>query len=179
MGYGGQMGGYGGGYGGDSQFVTGYSNPFSGSLGGGYGMPMGGGYGGFDQMGGYGMPMGGGYGTSFGGYDMGGGYGQQQQSLVPQYQPSVNDLFSQYFSQQYYGGPAFDPFGATSFFGGGYGGGFGGGMGRRRRRQPRAMPMYGDQVTMGGQLQESPPYSSSYRDPSQEYALQSLPMMLP
>lgn len=150
MGYGGQMGGYGG-----NPFSTGYSSPFGGSLGG-YGNQMGG-YG--SQMGGYGSPYGaqmGGYGTSFGGYDMGGGYGQpQQQSLVPQYQPSVNDLFSQYFSQQYYGGPAFDPFAATAFFGGGYGGGFGGGMGRRRRRQPRAMPMYGDQLTMGPGMEPS------------------------
>lgn len=103
--------------------------------------PMMGGYGG------YGSPYGGmgGYGTQFGGYDMGGGYGgfggYPQPSLMPAYQPTVNDLFSQYFSQQYYGGPAFNPFAATSMFGGGYGGGFGGGRGggmggrMRRRRQ--------------------------------------------
>lgn len=128
------MGGYGG-YGGQM-----------GGYGGGYGMPMGGGYGG-----GYGMPSGGGYGTTFGGYDMGGGGYGQQQSLVPQYQPTINDLFSQYFSQQYYGGPSFDPFGATSFFGGGYGGGFGGGMGRRGRRRRDIMsqqaPQYGSDLT--------------------------------
>lgn len=103
----------------------------------------GGGYGGdpYSMMGGgamYGGRSGGGFPTTFGGYGGGyGGYGQQ--SLVPQYQPTVNDLFSQYFSQQYYGGPAFNPFAATSLFGGGYGGGYGGGRGMggrmRRRRQ--------------------------------------------
>lgn len=103
----------------------------------------GGGYGGdpYSMMGGgamYGGRSGGGFPTTFGGY--GGGYsGYGQQSLVPQYQPTVNDLFSQYFSQQYYGGPAFNPFAATSLFGGGYGGGYGGGRGMggrmRRRRQ--------------------------------------------
>jgi hypothetical protein len=86
----------------------------------------------------YGGRSGGGFPTTFGGYGGGyGGYGQQ--SLVPQYQPTINDLFSQYFSQQYYGGPAFNPFAATSLFGGGYGGGYGGGRGMggrmRRRRQ--------------------------------------------
>ena len=100
-----------------------------------------GGYGGdFSGMGGFGgfgggMGGMGGYGTQFGGYDMGGGYGgfggYQQPSLMPAYQPTINDAFSNYFSQQYYGGPAFNPFAATSMFGGGgYGGGFGGG-GRR------------------------------------------------
>lgn len=125
---------YGGGYG------QSYGSPFGSSFGGGYGSSMGG----YGQS--YGSPfgssLGGGYGTTFGGMGMGGGYGQQQ-SLVPQYQPTVNDLFSQYFSQQYYGGQAFNPFAATSLFGGGYGGGFGGGGGRgggmggrmRRRRQ--------------------------------------------
>jgi hypothetical protein len=119
MGYGGYSGGY---------------DPFGG---GGYG---GGGMGGFNPFGG------GGYGTQFGGYDMGGGggfggYGGGMRA--PAYEPTINDAFSRYFSQQYYGGPAFDPFAATSFFGGGYGGGFGfggggrrgGGMGGRMRRR--------------------------------------------
>jgi len=95
--------------------------------------PMG--YGGYS--GGYDPFGGGGYGTQFGGYDMGGGgegdfggYGGGMRA--PAYEPTINDEFSRYFSQQYYGGPAFDPFAATSFFGGGgYGGGFGGGGGRR------------------------------------------------
>jgi hypothetical protein len=125
------MGGYGGGYGGG---MGGYGSPFGGGMGG-YG-------GGFDAsrdfagMGGYGGFGGGmgGYGTQFGGYDMGGGggfggYGGGMRA--PAYQPTINDAFSNYFSQQYYGGPAFNPFAATSMFGGGgYGGGFGGG-GRR------------------------------------------------
>jgi hypothetical protein len=51
---------------------------------------------------------------------------------APAYEPTINDAFSRYFSQQYYGGPAFDPFAATSFFGGGFGGGFGFGGGGRR-----------------------------------------------
>jgi len=113
-----------------------------GGYSGGYD-PFGGGYGG--GMGGY-NPFGGGYGTQFGGYDMGGGggfggYGGGMRA--PAYEPTINDAFSRYFSQQYYGGPAFDPFAATSFFGGGYGGGFGfggggrrgGGMGGRMRRR--------------------------------------------
>jgi hypothetical protein len=68
-----------------------------------------------------------------------GGYGGGMRA--PAYEPTINDAFSRYFSQQYYGGPAFDPFAATSFFGGGYGGGFGGGgrrgggMGGRMRRR--------------------------------------------
>ena len=109
-GYGGGMGGYGGGF--DA------SRDFSGM----------GGFGGFGGYGGGGM---GGYGTQFGGYDMGGGggfggYGGGMRA--PAYQPTINDAFSNYFSQQYYGGPAFNPFAATSMFGGGgYGGGFGGG----------------------------------------------------
>ena len=116
------------------------SNAFSGQRQFAQG-PMMGGYGGFG--GGYGSPYGGGYGTQFGGYDMGGGFGgfggYQQPSLMPAYQPTINDAFSNYFSQQYYGGPAFNPFAATSMFGGGgYGGGFGGrrgGMGGRMRRR--------------------------------------------
>ena len=96
-----------------------------------------GGFGGFG--GGYGSPYGGGYGTQFGGFDMGGGFGgfggYQRPSPMPQFQPTVNDLFGQYFSQQYYGGPAFNPFAATSMFGGGFGGGRGGGMGARMRRR--------------------------------------------
>jgi hypothetical protein len=98
-----------------------------------------------DDMGGF-NPFGGGYGTQFGGYDMGGGggFGGFGGGMrAPAYEPTINDAFSRYFSQQYYGGPAFDPFAATSFFGGGYGGGFGfggggrrgGGMGGRMRRR--------------------------------------------
>jgi hypothetical protein len=120
------------------------ASPFGfGGFSGGYDPFGGGGYGG--GMGGY-NPFGGGYGTQFGGYDMGGGggfggYGGGMRA--PAYEPTINDAFSRYFSQQYYGGPAFDPFAATSFFGGGYGGGFGfggggrrgGGMGGRMRRR--------------------------------------------
>ena len=111
--------------------------------------PMGfGGFGGFPQPQPYNpfsSGYGGGYGTTFGGYGMGGGYdmGYGGSALLPPPQPTVNDLFSQYFSNQYYGGPAFNPFAATSFFGGGFGGGFGfgGGMGRgRRRMRPQPMP---------------------------------------
>jgi hypothetical protein len=73
---------------------------------------------------------------------------------APAYEPTINDAFSRYFSQQYYGGPAFDPFAATSFFGGGYGGGFGfggggrrgGGMGgRMRRRRQMFEDLFGPQ----------------------------------
>jgi hypothetical protein len=109
------MGGYGGGF--DA------SRDFSGM----------GGFGGFGGFGGYGGGGMGGYGTQFGGYDMGGGggggYGGYGGGMrAPAYQPTINDAFSNYFSQQYYGGPAFNPFAATSMFGGGgYGGGFGGG----------------------------------------------------
>jgi hypothetical protein len=136
--------------------------------------PMG--YGGYS--GGYDPFGGGGYGTQFGGYDMGGGggfggYGGGMRA--PAYEPTINDAFSRYFSQQYYGGPAFDPFAATSFFGGGYGGGFGfggggrrgGGMGGRMRRrrqmfedlfqpentplpQPQPMPIGGGAYQPGG-----------------------------
>jgi hypothetical protein len=120
------------------------ASPFGfGGFSGGYDPFGGGGYGG--GMGGY-NPFGGGYGTQFGGYDMGGGggfggYGGGMRA--PAYEPTINDAFSRYFSQQYYGGPAFDPFAATSFFGGGFGGGFGfggggrrgGGMGGRMRRR--------------------------------------------
>jgi len=144
-------------------------SPFSGGYGGGMGgFPQGGGmmYG--DMM--YrgpgatgGGPMGGGmggFGTTFGGYGMGGGgydMGYGGSPLLPPPQPTVNDLFSQYFSQQYYGGPAFNPFAATSFFGGGYGGGFGfgggGGMGRRGRggrMRPQPMPVQDDRMYAGG-----------------------------
>ena len=127
------MGGYGGGYG---SGMGGYGSPFGGGMGGyGGGFDASrdfsgmGGFGGFGGFGGGGM---GGYGTQFGGYDMGGGgggfggYGGGMRA--PAYQPTINDAFSNYFSQQYYGGPAFNPFAATSMFGGGgYGGGFGGG----------------------------------------------------
>ena len=134
------MGGYGGGYGGG---MGGYGSPFGGGMGG-----YGGGFdasrdfagmGGFGGFGGYGGGGMGGYGTQFGGYDMGGGgggfggYGGGMRA--PAYQPTINDAFSNYFSQQYYGGPAFNPFAATSMFGGGgYGGGFGGGGRRGGRR---------------------------------------------
>ena len=124
------MGGYGGGG------MGGYGSPFGGGMGG-----YGGGFdasrdfsgmGGFGGFGGYGGGGMGGYGTQFGGYDMGGGYGgfggYGGGMRAPAYQPTINDAFSNYFSQQYYGGPAFNPFAATSMFGGGgYGGGFGGG----------------------------------------------------
>jgi hypothetical protein len=141
------MGGYGGGYGGG---MGGYGSPFGGGMGG-----YGGGFdasrdfagmGGFGGFGGYGGGGMGGYGTQFGGYDMGGGggfggYGGGMRA--PAYQPTINDAFSNYFSQQYYGGPAFNPFAATSMFGGGgYGGGFGGGRRGGRRgggRQLRQM----------------------------------------
>jgi hypothetical protein len=138
MGY----GGYSGGYSPPQRIEPSYGgyDPFGG---GGYGGGMGG-YGG--GMGGFNPFGGGGYGTQFGGYDMGGGggfggYGGGMRA--PAYEPTINDAFSRYFSQQYYGGPAFDPFAATSFFGGGYGGGFGfggggrrgGGMGGRMRRR--------------------------------------------
>jgi hypothetical protein len=103
------------------------ASPFGfGGFSGGYSPPqmMEPSYGGFNQFGGF-----------------GGGFGGSP--LLPPPQPTVNDLFSQYFSSQYYGGPAFNPFAATSFFGGGYGGGFGfgggGGMGRGGRRRMRPM----------------------------------------
>jgi hypothetical protein len=118
--------------------------------------PMGfGGFGGFGPQpfspfsGGYGGGMGG-FGMGGGGYDM--GYGGSP--LLPPPQPTVNDLFSQYFSQQYYGGPAFNPFAATSFFGGGFGGGFGFGGGGRRgrggRMRPQPMPVQDDMMYAGG-----------------------------
>ncbi len=146
-----------------------------GGYSGGYDPFGGGGYGG--GMGGYNQFGGGGYGTQFGGYDMGGGggFGGFGGGMrAPAYEPTINDAFSRYFSQQYYGGPAFDPFAATSFFGGGYGGGFGfgggggrrgGGMGGRMRRrrqmfedlfqpeqppQPQPMPIGGGAFQPGG-----------------------------
>ena len=180
MGY----GGYSGGYSPPQRIEPSYGgyNPFGG--GGGYG---GGGYGGgmggynpFDGGGGYGGGYGGGgggYGTQFGGYDMGGGggggYGGYGGGMrAPAYEPTINDAFSNYFSQQYYGGNAFNPFAATSMFGGGgYGGGFGGGGGggrrggggaRRRRQmfedffQPEQPPMQ-PQPTPGLQPGVMPP----------------------
>lgn len=140
------MGGYGGGYGGG---MGGYGSPFGGGMGGyGGGFDASRDFAGMGGFGGFGGGMGG-YGTQFGGYGMGGGGGgfggYQQPSLMPAYQPTINDAFSNYFSQQYYGGPAFSPFAATSMFGGGgYGGGFGGGRrggGRRgsARQNPRQM----------------------------------------
>jgi hypothetical protein len=154
MGYGG-FGGqqYGGGFGGYG--MGGYADPY-GQMGGfgGYGDP-------YSQIGGMN------YGTTFGGYNLGGGFGGfggfGQQPILPPSQPTVNDLFSRYFSQQYYGGPAFDPFAATSLFGGGYGGGygygggmqggagFGGGRGMRRggrQRLQQGQNVYGGPATM-------------------------------
>jgi hypothetical protein len=115
---------------------------------------------GFGGFGGFGpqpfSPFSGGYGGGMGGFGMGGGYdmGYGGSPLLPPPQPTVNDLFSQYFSQQYYGGPAFNPFAATSFFGGGYGGGFGFGGGGRRgrggRMRPQPMPAQDDMMYAGG-----------------------------
>jgi len=147
MGY----GGYGvGGLGGNSYAQLGGS---AGGYGGGYGSP-------------FSSSIGGGYGTTFGGYDMGGGYGggYSQPSLVPQYQPTINDAFSRYFSQQYYGGDAFNPFAATSLFGGGYGGGFGGGRrggmgGRMRRRRQMFEDLFGPQQPVA-----QPPQSGTIRN---------------
>jgi hypothetical protein len=155
----------------------GYGDPYVSSGGGyGYGSSMGG-YGG-----GYGSPFSsslGGYGTTFGGMGMGGGYGGygQQQSLVPQYQPTINDLFSQYFSQQYYGGQAFNPFAATSLFGGGYGGGFGGGGrgmgGRMRRRRQMFEDMFSPQQQPTAQPEPMPqPAVEPYSEPVSRPAVQ-------
>jgi len=92
---------------------------------GGYGGGYGRGYGGFASQ--FGGRFGGGY---------GGGFGMPQ----PQ-QPNVNDLFGQYMFGQYYGQPAFNPFQATSMFGGGRRGGFGGGRrGGRERMFPTQQP---------------------------------------
>jgi hypothetical protein len=153
-----------------------------GGYSGGYDPFGGGSYGG--GMGGYNPFGGGGYGTQFGGYDMGGGggfggYGGGMRA--PAYEPTINDAFSRYFSQQYYGGPAFDPFAATSFFGGGYGGGFGfggggrrgGGMGGRMRRRRQ---MFEDLF----QPEQPPPYNPPTipnREPSG--GLQFLPQPMP
>lgn len=96
-------------------YVPGYGAQLPQQFGGSAGY---GGYGGFGGYGGYG-----GFGGGFGGYGM-----PQMQ------QPNVNDLFGQYMFGQYYGQPAFNPFQATSMFGGGRrGGGFGGGFGGGRR----------------------------------------------
>jgi hypothetical protein len=129
------FGGYSGGMGLRQDYGPSFAGRFTDDMGG-----YGGGMGGYNPFGG------GGYGTQFGGYDMGGGggFGGFGGGMrAPAYEPTINDAFSRYFSQQYYGGPAFDPFAATSFFGGGYGGGFGfggggrrgGGMGGRMRRR--------------------------------------------
>lgn len=94
------------------------------------------------QFGGYG----GGYGRGYGGFAsqfggrFGGGYGGGFGVPQPQ-QPNVNDLFGQYMFGQYYGQPAFNPFQATSMFGGGRRGGFGGGRrGGRERMFPSQPP---------------------------------------
>lgn len=123
-------GGYMPGYGAQlPQQFGGYGGPSSyggfGSYGGGYGGGYGQGYGGFASQ--FGGRFGGGY---------GGGFGMPQ----PQ-QPNVNDLFGQYMFGQYYGQPAFNPFQATSMFGGGRRGGFGGGRrGGRERMFPSQPP---------------------------------------
>lgn len=180
-------GGYSGGYSPPQRIEPSYSgyNPFGG--GGGYGGGMGG-FNPFDGGGGYGGGYGGGsgYGTQFGGYDMGGGggggfggYGGGMRA--PAYEPTINDAFSNYFSQQYYGGNAFNPFAATSMFGGGgYGGGFGGGRGGRRggggrrRRQmfedlfqpeqpPQMQPQFFDQTPPPPQM--APGYGNAPPSP--------------
>ncbi len=98
-------------------YVPGYGAQLPQQFGGGYGQ-------GYGNM--YGGGFGGGYGGGFGGF---GGFGMPQMQ-----QPNVNDLFGQYMFGQYYGQPAFNPFQATSMFGGGRrGGGFGGGFGGGRR----------------------------------------------
>jgi hypothetical protein len=132
------FGGYSGGMGLRQDYGPSFAGRFTDYMGSSYG----GGMGGYNPFGG------GGYGTQFGDYDMsgygGGGFGGYGGGMrAPAYEPTINDAFSRYFSQQYYGGPAFDPFAATSFFGGGFGGGFGfggggrrgGGMGGRMRRR--------------------------------------------
>jgi hypothetical protein len=130
---------------------------------------------GFGGFGGFGpqpfSPFSGGYGGGMGGFGAahGGGYhmGYGGSPLLPPPQPTVNDLFSQYFSQQYYGGPAFNPFAATSFFGGGYGGGFGFGGGGRRgrggRMRPQPMPAQDDMMYAGGSpgFYKNQPYASN------------------
>lgn len=171
MGFGGYSGGYdpfgGGGYGGG----MGLRQDYGGGMGG-----YGGGMGGYNPFGG------GGYGTQFGGYDMGGGGGfggYQQPSLMPAYQPTINDAFSNYFSQQYYGGPAFNPFAATSMFGGGgYGGGFGGGgrggRGGRRgsaRQNPRQMFEDYFQPEQPPQMQPQPMDDRERLPPPSEYPI--------
>jgi hypothetical protein len=135
-----------GGYSGGGLGQTGEMDPFSGFDGG-----MGG-FGNYSPQRqlynpaagrGFGDGGMGGFGTTFGNFGIGGGGGFGGGMRAPAYEPTINDAFSRYFSQQYYGGPAFDPFAATSFFGGGYGGGFGfggggrrgGGMGGRMRRR--------------------------------------------
>jgi hypothetical protein len=96
-------------------YVPGYGAQLPQQFGGGYGQ-------GYGNM--YGAAPGGGFGFGFGNIGM-----PQMQ------QPNVNDLFGQYMFGQYYGQPAFNPFQATSMFGGGRrgGGGFGGGFGGARR----------------------------------------------
>jgi hypothetical protein len=161
-----------------------------GGFGGGYSPPqmMEPSYGGFSPFGGFDGGMGGfnpfgggGYGTTFGGFGMGGGGRFGGGMRAPAYEPTINDAFSRYFSQQYYGGPAFDPFAATSFFGGGYGGGFGfggggrrgGGMGGRMRRRRQ---MFEDLF----QPEQPPPYNPPTipnREPSG--GLQFLPQPMP
>lgn len=167
------FGGYGVGGLGRNSFAQLGSDPYGGM--GGFGGGYGGGYGG-----GFGSPFSsslGGYGTTFGGMNMGGyGGGYSQPSLVPQYQPTINDAFSQYFSQQYYGGDAFNPFAATSLFGGGFGGGFGfgGGMGGRRgggrgrRRSPQdELPLMGGPAPMPRDW--SKPVGGPVYDPADRY----------
>jgi hypothetical protein len=167
------------------------ASPFGfGGYSGGYSPPqmMEPSYGGFSPFGGFDGGMGGfnpfgagGYGTTFGGFGMGGGGRFGGGMRAPAYEPTINDAFSRYFSQQYYGGPAFDPFAATSFFGGGYGGGFGfggggrpgGGMGGRMRRRRQ---MFEDLF----RPEQPPPYNPPTipnREPSG--GLQFLPQPMP
>lgn len=89
--------------------------------------------------------------------------GDMYQSFQPQPmpQPNVNDLFGRYFSQQYYGGPSFNPFAATSFFGGGYGGGYGGGFGGGMRRDKMLRrPRY----DFGGEMGQQRPWMPTIVD---------------
>ena len=148
---------------------------------GGYGGPSG--YGGF---GGYGQGYGG-FASQFGGR-FGGGYGGGFGMPQPQ-QPNVNDLFGQYMFGQYYGQPAFNPFQATSMFGGGRRGGFGGGRrgGRERMfpsqppnvQQPqppyvRAQPYQPTGAVMQPKVQ-SPPVPQPAPPPVQQFAPKTLP----
>ena len=163
-----QMGGFGG-FQQPTMRHTGMG-PFSGmgGYGGGYGTAFGGYGGGYDTMFGN-MGMGGGYG-GFGGY--------QQPSLMPAYQPTVNDLFGQYFSQQYYGGPAFNPFAATSLFGGGFGGGRGGMGGRMRRRRQMFEDFFQPEQPAQSAQPQQPPQAQPAVPPQPEPPPQAQPAVM-